>query len=198
MKWIRLQTSYLDHPKTVDLPPSSVVLHLAILLYCMEQRTLGLITEGAVRTRRCYSRKSLQLLLDRGLLHACAEGYTVHDWQQWNLSDSTAAERQRRHRARLASRDKSVTDTVTRPVTNRDETVTLARADARARNEYEYEYKPLAAHSATGGDPARARGEPPTGPAARPSVGAAAARRDDLDLERINPAAALSEIREAM
>src|SRR5581483_3721077 len=98
----------------------------------------GLITEGAVRTRRCYSRKALQLLLDRGLLHVCAEGYTVHDWQQWNPSDSTAAERQRRHRARLASRDKSVTDTVTRPVTNRDETVTLARADARARNEYEY------------------------------------------------------------
>ena len=136
MAWLRIDDRFATHPKIASLNDREFRVWVRVLCYCAAYRTDGKVTAEACgeikglgsRDRRgnvTVERHALSRYVTLGLLKKAPkiDAWIVNDWHEYNPKDPTAAERQRRRRA------KNGRDT-TRD-TDRDENVTRARSRAR-------------------------------------------------------------------
>ena len=140
MTWLRIDDGFPQHPKIVQLTRTERWAWLEILAYCARYRTQGFVTSGVREAVSAATPRLLTKMAELRLLDVVDGGWKVHDWNDYNPLDATAAERQRRYRDRNADRDTTVTDTVTPTVTSdvtrndsdRNENVTVTAPRARA------------------------------------------------------------------
>jgi hypothetical protein len=138
MAWLRVDDRFTEHPKFAGWSPAERWDWLALLCYCARYRTQGAIPLDASLLPALHSapankqsqgsRSLLAKAVAAGLAEQTPAGFQVHDWNDYNPADSTAAERKRRQRVRDAERD---ADRDPDRDNGRDETVTRARARAR-------------------------------------------------------------------
>lgn len=114
MSWVKIDTSYLSHPKIVGLHEQSKLLHLASILWTAEHLTDGDIPVSALRAvvdrasiAPRWAGHRVAELVSRGLWDELASGWHVHDFETHNRTSTRAfverereswADRQRRHR----------------------------------------------------------------------------------------------------
>jgi hypothetical protein len=105
MAWLRLYDDILDDPKIQLL--SDRDFRLLINLWCLAKRHGGIIPDDmktltfALRLNEAKLRAGLQTLIGANLLERVKTGYAPHDWDEHQFSsDTDAAERMRRYRAR--------------------------------------------------------------------------------------------------
>jgi hypothetical protein len=102
---------------------------LEILTYCARYRTSGHVTRGVRSAVASATPKLLAKLVQVRLLDEAEDGWKVHDWDEYNPKDPTAAARAKRYRDRDTTRDEHRNDTVT---ADRDAAVTRTAPRARA------------------------------------------------------------------
>lgn len=132
--WLRIDDGFTQHPKITRLTKADRWTWLEILCYVARYRTSGIVPasvgeviRGAtpVFLNRCFELHLLDLSVDG------TEDYLIHDWDDYNGRDPKVlqAERQRKRR------DIGVTDAVTSPLQERDESrdESVTHAQARAR-----------------------------------------------------------------
>lgn len=102
MDWLRLSSGFADHPRIRTLSDSAFRLYIAGLCYAARYETDGRLPFDLSKARRPIAE-----LLDAQLWAKNGTGYEIHDWAQWQKARdelaelrSSAAERQRRYRAR--------------------------------------------------------------------------------------------------
>lgn len=112
MTWIRLDDSILDHPKFVDLDHGAIVLWLAGLAHCNRFTTDGLIAAAHVpKMLRSYnvSAPAPGLLVSRGLWEPHPDGFTVHDFADYQpTKEKIETRRDQYRRSKQESRRGSV------------------------------------------------------------------------------------------
>jgi hypothetical protein len=106
MVWVRLEDGLPDHPKIDAAGGDAAWLHVCALAYCNRNLTDGYIP--ADRVPRLSDRKRpLQLaerLVDVGLWHRLEDGYTIHDFLDYNPTRAAVlAGREERHAAKVAA-----------------------------------------------------------------------------------------------
>jgi hypothetical protein len=132
MSYGRFDDSLSFHPKLAELSDRDYrMLTAGIWAYCARERNGGVFHRSELRhmmyvrvakTYRC-STTTLDLLVTLGLIDALPnDEFKVHNWDKYIPADPTAAERQRRHRAKQ-QRDNNA----------RDEALRVTR-DSRARS----------------------------------------------------------------
>lgn len=148
MKWFRYWHSTLDNKKAQRLPDALFKLWINLLCAaCRNDPDHGTLPdlddlEFELRISRDILAEAVANLVAAGFIDRGRNALRIHDWRHWqSSSDSTAAERMRRHRDRNvtaavtrnsdrnAMRNEARNDTCNPPVIHR---VTLAHAEARA------------------------------------------------------------------
>lgn len=97
MPYLNLDDNYPDHPKIEALTDAAYRLHGAALAHCARFMLDGYLTPAQLQTRRRWSHRTQQELIDGRLLHPpgepCASPtcpdddgirYRLHDFLQWN------------------------------------------------------------------------------------------------------------------
>ena len=108
MPWLREDDSELLNPKIGKLTDSEYRALHALRQFCARARrdgqfALADLPFSAYLTRttpKVVTRQQLDTFVRLGLVEAAGDDYTIHDWQDYNPKDPTAAERQARYRAR--------------------------------------------------------------------------------------------------
>jgi hypothetical protein len=128
VSWLRLDDNFAQHPKFEGWLAPQRWAFLELMLWCAKYRTKGRVSTDLTLLPRSVSARLLGQAEAAGWLDRDELGTLwIHDWEKYNPTDSTGAERQRKHRERNAeSNADSVTDAVT-------ETVTVTGPRARAR-----------------------------------------------------------------
>ncbi len=129
MTWLRIDDGFARHPKVVQLARSERWTWLEILCYCAHYKTNGHVLANVREVVPSAKTTLVEKLVSVRLLDKTEDGWKVHDWDDYNPSDPTAADRAKRYRDRNANRDATVTTNVTNGVT---ETVTRTAPRARA------------------------------------------------------------------
>jgi hypothetical protein len=141
MGWLRLDDGFAMHPKVAALSDHGYRSWTKILLYCARYRTEGDVPEHAF-VELGIDRKLRRTYIEVGLLDEDEDGlYSVHDWGDFNKSDPTNAERQKRWRERQKQRSRNVKRNADRNTESNDSVTgsavtdnepSLARAQPRA------------------------------------------------------------------
>jgi len=127
MAWLRLDDTFLDHPKIIGLTDRDLRTWLTILLYAARYRTGGHIPKPAHRALTLTPAR-VTLYTQAGLLDRDhVDELHIHDWARYNPADPTGADRQRRYRDTHRNGNRNEDDSYT------DVTVTAPRAQAGAR-----------------------------------------------------------------
>lgn len=133
MSWVRLDDSFVEHPKIAQLTDREFRIWLTVLCYCgrQEDPTVDRLT---MRSVRGLTPKFVAKLMALSLLDEGKNSYEIHNWTRYQPKDKTSAERQARYRSRRDKQAKTprytpVTKSVTETVTpdrysDRDENVT--------------------------------------------------------------------------
>lgn len=138
MSWLRIDDGYDTHPKLFDLTEQQRWRWTRVLIHCARHRTDGFVSGATLRELGLT--RALPKLLEVKLLDQTPDGYTVHDWHDFNPKDPTKAERQARWRAKTAESvdgrvdggvDAQTVYTVDAPV---DGQTVHSRAGTRARS----------------------------------------------------------------
>ena len=105
MAWARIDDGFSEHPKTLALKGwgSELGVYMAALCYCARRRD-PTITIPALRVIGAKPATAARMV-ELGLWDATPDGWVIHDWEEYQRVDVTAAERKRRQR----SRDEAVT-----------------------------------------------------------------------------------------
>lgn len=143
MPWLRLDERFATNPKVAALSNLEFRVWVRAMLYCSTHRTDGKLPVSAeVKELTDAMRKtfrSLKLLdVKRGFDY-------VHDWDEYNPSDPTAAERAKRYRVTKASRlerdehrdadrDETVTSHVGTPARSRTHTEPITEPQAEPKD----------------------------------------------------------------
>ena len=119
--WIRLYCEVLDDPKVQMIEP--YLFKFWINCMCLTANTKGFLPEVpelAFRLREKEFRitEYIEELLQAGLLDEMGDSYRIHGWADRQFESDSSRERMKNYRARL--KKKSVTVTVTSPVTVQD------------------------------------------------------------------------------
>jgi hypothetical protein len=98
MTWVRIDDTFVDHPKIIGLTDAAFRTHVAGLCYCGRHLTDGNIPTGALRAigpRKCA------IELERaGLWERNDHGWQINDYLAYNPSKADVeSERQRRREA---------------------------------------------------------------------------------------------------
>lgn len=95
MTWLRLDDKMARHPKIAGLSDAAFRLHVNAMLYCAEQQTDGHILSIAVPTLTAHKSKTslIEELVDAGLWHSEPDGWSVHDYLDWNPSKEESEQR---------------------------------------------------------------------------------------------------------
>ena len=109
MTWVKLDDSFISHPKIVQLSHKSIVLHIAGLSHCAVQLTDGIISKAAmpaVLGAARVTKAAIKDLIEHGVWLDQGEHYKIHDYLKYQESRETvlnrreaATERKRRSRA---------------------------------------------------------------------------------------------------
>lgn len=105
LQWIRLDTTFPDNPKIMDLVDNNnhrvVVAHVSMMCHIGKTGSDGFFTESAAK-RYGISRKDAVLAVESGLwIPAPGKGYEINDWAEHNPVDDAA--RARSEKARRAA-----------------------------------------------------------------------------------------------
>lgn len=97
LQWIRLDTSFPDHPKIMDLVDQNqhrvVVAHVSMMCHVGKTESDGYFTEGALR-RYAISKKDAYTAADSGLwIPARGNGFEINGWAEHNPVDDAAKAR---------------------------------------------------------------------------------------------------------
>jgi hypothetical protein len=93
--WLRLEASFIDHPKVAPLSNQAFRIHIRGLCYCAQHLTDGFIP----RIVAGRNERWIQELLDAGLWEEMGQGlgYEIHDYLEYNPSrDELEAQRKKR------------------------------------------------------------------------------------------------------
>lgn len=105
LQWIRLDTSFPDNAKIMDLVDRNqhrvVVAHISMMCHVGKTGTDGYFAEGALR-RYAITKKDAHTAADSGLWIPSPNGWAINDWGDYNLADEAA--RKRSDKARNAAR----------------------------------------------------------------------------------------------
>lgn len=103
-QWIRLDTTFFDNSKIVDLVDAGqhrvIVTHLSGMCHAGKAGTDGYIRENALR-RFAGTRKDATVLVESGLWIPAPGGWNVNDWMEYQGTDEAA--QMRSDRARKAA-----------------------------------------------------------------------------------------------
>lgn len=94
MSWLKVDDSFLDHPKVLALPDSVIVAWLKIASWCAKYRTNGCISRENAKV--LTSTKKVARLVKAGLLDeldAKGSELTVHDWSDYNPTASESLQK---------------------------------------------------------------------------------------------------------
>ena len=101
MSWLRLDDAFAQHPKFEGWPAGQRWAFLELMLYCAKYKTEGRVPRDLTLLPRAVTQKVLGAAEEAGWLDRDESGdLWIHDFAFYNPSDSTNAERQRRHRER--------------------------------------------------------------------------------------------------
>ncbi len=125
MTWLRLDDAFAQHPKIIRLSKIQRWIWVEILCYCARFRTEGRVPAEVREVVPSADKNLLKRLVEVGLLDEDGDAWKVHDWDEYNPADPTAALRAKRYRDRNANRDGDRDATVTDDVT---QTAPRARA----------------------------------------------------------------------
>lgn len=98
MGWVYLDDGFPQNPKVVEAGPAAAYLYVVGLCYCRRWNTGGFIPAAVVPTLNGprKGREASTNLLRTGLWTQCdrmtVPGYQVHDWDQWNKSQTSRSE----------------------------------------------------------------------------------------------------------
>lgn len=101
--WTPLAVDFFTHPKVCSLSASGKLLYLASLCYAQRHLTDGAIPAGALpmlAAEAGASRSQSTSLVAVGLWDEASDGWTIHDWGEWNQPAETIEERREQDRAR--------------------------------------------------------------------------------------------------
>jgi hypothetical protein len=97
LQWIRLDTTFPDNPKIMDLVDTNqhrvVVAHISMMCHVGKTETDGFFPEGALR-RYSITKKDAYTAVEVGLwIPRHGGGFAIHDWAEHNPVDSAAEAR---------------------------------------------------------------------------------------------------------
>jgi hypothetical protein len=106
LPWVRLDTSIFDNPKFLVLFGQkryrAVVVYVAAMAYAGKHGTGGFIQKEVLPLLQARKTEMDQLVEAR-LMDICPGGWTVHDWEDMQLTnDEIVARRERAQRAAAA------------------------------------------------------------------------------------------------
>ena len=102
LQWIRLDTTFPDHPKIMDLVDQNqhrvVVAHVSMMCHVGKTESDGYFSEGALR-RYAITKKDAYAATDAGLwIPSRANGFEINDWAGHNPVDDAAKARSEKAR----------------------------------------------------------------------------------------------------
>ena len=146
MPWARIDDQYGDHPKTVQVGPLGMALHIAAICYCSRHLTDGFVPDAMIPrlvnfdgititdcngvSNAVTNKQVTQELTQAGLFDIVPGGYMVHDYLKYNYSKAqieaekaSNTERQKAWREKNRQNDgkfssNSVSNNVSNAVTN--------------------------------------------------------------------------------
>lgn len=139
VSWLRVDDGFGSHPKLLELTREERWTWVEILCHCARHRTGGLIAPG-IRDAVRHATPAFLAKTERVFLSKRDKNgrLFVHDWDDYNPSDPTAADRMRRYRERQEQaknerKDRNEPRNEPRN-TSRNETVTRAHGSRPVRN----------------------------------------------------------------
>lgn len=119
MSWLRVDDTFVEHPKVIDLSDRSFRLHVAGMCFCARNLTDGVLVKRSVSVVCALSsatRKHVAELVEAGLWVKAGDGFEVKDFLIYNptgekvKADRDAArDRMRKVRSGERSRERSAT-----------------------------------------------------------------------------------------
>lgn len=102
LQWIRLDTTFPDNPKIMDLVDANqhrvVVAHVSMMCHLGKTMTDGYFTEGALR-RYAITKKDAGIAVESGLWVPKPDGgFEINGWMEHNPVDAAAQARSDRAR----------------------------------------------------------------------------------------------------
>jgi hypothetical protein len=102
LQWIRLDTTFPDNPKIMDLVDNNqhrvVVAHVSMMCHIGKTETDGYFSEGALR-RYAITKKDAGIAVECGLwIPKPGGGFAVNDWAESNPVDAAALARSEKAR----------------------------------------------------------------------------------------------------
>lgn len=99
MAWLKVDDGLAEHRKLLLLKRADRWTWMEILCYVARQNNGGHVPEGIGSVLKYAKPELLNRYYEIGLLDLEPDGrYVVHDWDDYNPKDVTAAERMRRYR----------------------------------------------------------------------------------------------------
>lgn len=102
LQWIRLDTTFPDNPKIMDLVDANqhrvVVAHVSMMCHLGKTMTDGFFAEGALR-RYAITKKDAGIAIESGLwIPKPGGGFEINGWMEHNPVDAAAEARSERAR----------------------------------------------------------------------------------------------------
>lgn len=86
MSYAGIDCSFPFHPKIRALSDAEYRVHSTAIIYANEHLTDGVIERDVVDMFKGYKAKVVESLVARGLWHYHDDGWTIHDYLDWNKS----------------------------------------------------------------------------------------------------------------
>jgi hypothetical protein len=147
MAWLRIDDGFPSHPKFSGWTRAQKWALLELFVYCAKHKTGGIVPADMELLPRAVTPALIESAVESGFIDDEDGVHVIHDWNYYNPSDSTGAQRQERFRARNRNArtvTKTVTPTVTEPSRTRTRdpvpspnavTTDVVTAGERPRNE---------------------------------------------------------------
>lgn len=107
LQWIRLDCSFPDNAKIMELVDTNqhrvVVAHVSMMCHVGKSGTDGFFPEAAMR-RYSVTKKDAYTAVDSGLWVPAPRGYSINDWDEYQVSDEAAQKRRERAQKGAAAR----------------------------------------------------------------------------------------------
>lgn len=107
LKWIRLETTIFENPKLLylkeDKQYKTVVVHLEAMTYSARHSLAGFIPKAALRVIGASTADTTRLVA-AALWAPAPGGWSINDWEEFNLSDDDAKKRRERAMKGAAAR----------------------------------------------------------------------------------------------
>lgn len=131
--WVRIDDAILDNPKIVAVGTVGFALYVAGIVYCGRNLTDGFIPTAVLPrlltpcADDAHFSHTIRALIAHGLLKERADGYTIHDYLQYNPS------RYRVRRERASARRRMSEVRANKPRINGEVSVARTRSTTRTR-----------------------------------------------------------------